>query len=485
MDRMTATAAPPPAALDAHGNPLGGPPELVARYDAAVDHLLRYHTDLLDDFGALATETTFPMGQILAGYLSLTSTDTEDLPGAVAAARALDGLVLNEREALHRTALLSWLEGDWRAAARSLDQLLVRWPADLVALLVGHQLDFFLGDAANLRDRVARSASALPADHPHQGFVLGMLAFGLEETGSYEHAEDVGLAALERNPDDVWAVHAVVHTYEMRGRADDGLRFLRTRESDWAADNLFTVHNWWHLALFLLEAGTPDQALAVYDDHLHNDASAGVPLEMLDASALLWRLRLEGPDVDEGCGPRFAVLADAWAGRMDAVPWYVFNDAHAVMAFVGAGRLDDARAVTNRLARFGTARRGGPSGPGTNRWMTNEVGLTTCRALLAFGEGRHADVVDLLLPIRATTNRFGGSHAQRDALQRTLLESALRCGRNDLARALLAERLTLRARSVHGWSQRARLARAEGDDVAARDAEAEAARLRTAFATTR
>src|SRR5690349_12162721 len=61
MDRMTATAAPPPAALDAHGNPLGGPPGLVARYDAAVDHLLRYHTDLLDDFGALATETTFPM----------------------------------------------------------------------------------------------------------------------------------------------------------------------------------------------------------------------------------------------------------------------------------------------------------------------------------------------------------------------------------------------------------------------------------------
>src|SRR3954447_20485865 len=164
MERMTAAPAPPPAALDAHGNPLGGPPELVARYDAAVDRLLRYHSGLLDDFGVLAAETAFPMGQVLAGYLSLTSTDTQDLAGAAAAARALDDLVLNEREAMHRAALLSWVEGDWRGAGRGLDLLLMRWPADLVALLIGHQLDFFLGDAANLRDRVARSGAALPTE---------------------------------------------------------------------------------------------------------------------------------------------------------------------------------------------------------------------------------------------------------------------------------------------------------------------------------
>ena len=482
MGGMTAAPAPPPAALDAHGNPLGGPPELVARYDAAVDRLLRYHNDLLDDFGVLAAEMAFPMGQVLAGYLSLTSTDTEDLAGAAAATRALDGLVLNEREAMHRAALLSWVEGDWRGAARCLDQVLVRWPADLVALLVGHQLDFFLGDAGNLRDRVARSCAALPAEHPHQGFVLGMLAFGLEETGSYEQAEDVGLAALERNPDDVWATHAVVHTYEMRGRVDDGLRFLRSREADWARDNLFTVHNWWHLALFLLEAGAPQEALALYDEHLHNAGSAGVPLEMLDASALLWRLHLDGPALGVDCGARFAVLADAWSGRMADGPLVRLQRRPRGD---GAGRRRPPRRRQRGSQPPGPLRGGrgaGPSGPGTNRWMTNEVGLTACRALLAFGEDRHDDVVDLLVPVRATTYRFGGSHAQRDAVQRTLLESALRAGRQDLARSLLAERLTLRARSVYGWSQRARLARAEADDATARTAEAEATRLRTAFA---
>jgi tetratricopeptide (TPR) repeat protein len=357
-----------------------------------------------------------------------------------------------------------------------LDQLLVRWPADLLALLIGHQLDFFLGDAANLRDRVGRSSAAVPTDHPHRGFVLGMLAFGLEETGSYERAEDVGLAALERNSDDVWAIHAVVHTYEMRGRVDQGIRFLRSREDDWTHDNLFTVHNWWHQALFLLEAGEPDAALRIYDARLHHDGSDGVPLEMLDASALLWRLHLDGIDTGGRCGP----LAEAWSGRMGEAPWYVFNDVHAVMAFVGAGRLADARAVTQRLARHLVS-----GGRGTNRFMTREVGLPACRALVAFGEGRHDDVVELLLPIRATLNRFGGSHAQRDALQRTVLESALRAKRRDLARALLNERLTVRYNSVYAWSQQARLARAEGDERRARASEAEAARHRDLFAVSR
>ena len=77
--------------------------------------------------------------------------------------------------------------------------------------------------------------------------------------------------------------------------------------------------------------------------------------------------------------------------------------------------------------------------------MTAEIGLPACRAVLAFVEDRHDDVVAELLPIRRVLQRFGGSHAQRDALQRTLLESALRAGRYELARAL-TRRAARRAR---------------------------------------
>ena len=453
--------------------PVSGDRQLAERYDVAVDRLLRFHPDVLGDMVFLARQPDFPMGQVLNAYLSLSSTDQPDVARAQQAAATLATSRLNDRERAHLAAVAAWAGGDWHGAARHLDDLLQQWPTDLLALQAGHQLDFFVGDAANLRDRVARVRMAFDHDDPHYGFVLGMQAFGLEEAGSYEEAEAIGLAALERNPDDVWAVHAVAHTHEMRGRVDDGIRHLRSRQADWSDGNLFTVHNWWHLALFLLEAGRPDEALAIYDEHLHHDGSDGVPLEMLDASALLWRLALDGTDT----GGRFPVLAAAWGGWVDRRSWYVFNDVHAVMAFVGAGRLDEARAVVARLSDDVVD----GSATASNAMMTATVGLPASRAVVAFGEERYADAVAELAPIRAVFQRFGGSHAQRDALQRTLLEAAIRCRQLDLAQALVSERISLRDTSVYGWRQRARILEAAGRP-GGDEARAEADRYEARFA---
>ena len=98
------------------------------------------------------------------------------------------------------------------------------------------------------------------------------------------------------------------------------------------------------------------------------------------------------------------------------------------MAFAGAGRFDDAAAVIAKL-EAAVRRRTASS----NAMMTAEVGLPAARAVLAFAEDRHDDVVETLAPIRRKLHRFGGSHAQRDVLQRTLLESALRSGRYEFA----------------------------------------------------
>ena len=64
-----------------------------------------------------------------------------------------------------------------------------------------------------------------------------------------------------------------------------------------------------------------------------------------------------------------------------------------------------------------------------------------CLALQAFGDGDYRRCVELLRPIRSIAQRFGGSHAQRDLLDLTLLEAALRGGELALGRALAAERL--------------------------------------------
>jgi tetratricopeptide (TPR) repeat protein len=468
MSSMTTT--------DAHGNPVSGPPEAIARYDLAVDRLLRYHPGVVTAAKSLTTETPdVAIGHALSAYLSLSSTDAPDVPAARAAAENLQRVERNDREDAHLTVISSWVSGDWHGASRSLDDLLIRWPADLMALLVGHQLDFYLGDARNLRDRIGRSLKAVDPKHPHYGFVSGMQAFGLEESGQYELAAARGMTALETNPDDVWAVHAVVHTYEMRGLVDDGIRFLSSREPDWSADNFFTVHNWWHRALYALELERFDDALAIYDEQIHNPASACVPLEMLDASALLWRLLLDDADT----GGRFGPLADAWATRTSEEPWYVFNDLHAVMAFAGDGRLNDAQAVIDRLQGYVAA---APDPARSNVWMTAEVGLPASRAILAHAQGRDRDVLAELLPIRHLFQRFGGSHAQRDALHRTALQSALRSGQLDLARALTSERLAVRETSVYSMRRWADVLRQEGDAAGAEQADASADAQRDRFA---
>jgi tetratricopeptide (TPR) repeat protein len=434
--------------LDEHGSPIEGDAEAIARYDQAVDALLRFDPSVVEHATVLNEQhADLAMGHALVAYLHLMSTELGDVEVAKACVQAMSAIPMGPREEGHRDAISAWIRGDWHGAAQRLDDVLVQWPADLLALQNGHSLDFFVGDAANLRDRPGRSLAALDPAHPHRGFVLGMQAFGLEESGHYEAAEAAGMAALATNPDDVWALHAVVHTHEMRGNVATGIALLREREPDWGEGNLFTTHNWWHLALFHLEQGDLAEVLAIYDAQVHTPESAGVALEMLDASAMLWRLHLDGHDT----GDRFATISDAWAAK-DASPWYAFNDLHAVVAYTGAGRTADAAKVVSRLEALVAEGQGS-----SNLAMTAEVGLPAAKAIVAFGEGRWDDVVDGLAPLRRTSQRFGGSHAQRDLLQRTLLEAAIRGGRADLARSLVAERLALRPTSAYAAAQSARL----------------------------
>jgi hypothetical protein len=195
----------------------------------------------------------------------------------------------------------------------------------------------------------------------------------------------------------------------------------------WAGDSFFQVHNWWHLALYHLEAGDVAAVLGLFDAEMGGGRS-GVVLDMVDASALLWRLHLRGVDV----GDRWTAVADGWADVAGAGS-YAFNDAHAVMAFVGAGRRAAAEAVL-------AAQREAMGRADDNARFTAEVGHAVARAILAFGDGDYARTVALIRPVRSIAHRFGGSHAQRDVLDLTLVEAAIRSGERTLASALAAER---------------------------------------------
>lgn len=442
----------------------------VDHYDRAIHELLHFRAAVdAETTAALEADPGFVMGNVLSAHLGLLTTEPDDARQArerFALFRAT-GPALLPRERAHVEAAQKLLDGDFLGCGAALGQLTEEHPRDALALVVGHQIDFFTGDARALRDRIGGALSAWHPDDRHFGHLLGMYAFGLEEAGHYDRSEQVGLRAVELNPKDVWGIHAVVHTYEMQGRFRDGLGYLDARLPDWSTGTFFNVHTWWHYCLYALEAGDTGRALEIYDAALSGTQSA---MELLDAAALLWRLYLEG--FDESA--RWRALAEAWQPKMDE-PFYAFNDMHAVMSYVGAGQV----ALAERLIASREAYASQPHLT-TNHDMTARVGLPVCKALVAYGKQDHERVIDLLYPIRHRINEFGGSHAQRDAVQKTLLESALRSARPELARVLVSERINVRPCSPYNWLKQSALADRLGDQAAAAAATARATELRAA-----
>jgi tetratricopeptide (TPR) repeat protein len=405
----------------------------VERFELALWQLQSYFGDPIATIeAALQVDPELVLGHVLRAAALAGLAERRFQEEALASVVAAEAMLAraNERERALVASMRLVVDGEWERGCRALDRVLVDHPRDVLALQTAHLFDFYRGDALNLRNRVARVLPAWSPSVPGYSYVLGLYAFGLEESNQYQAAEATGRRALELEQKDPWSIHAVTHVFEMQGRVEEGIEWLTCRELDWAPDNAFAPHNFWHLALFHLDRHRYDACLSLYDARIH-PGPPETALQLLDATSLLWRLVLEGV---EG-GDRARVLADNWAKRMDVERgFYAFNDMHAMMAFVMAGRDAEAAALLGDLEHAAEHARG------TNRMMTQTVGLPVCRALIAFGDARYADAIEALLAVRDVASRFGGSHAQRDVLTSTLIEAAIRSGRGALARHVIAER---------------------------------------------
>lgn len=410
----------------------GASPRAAADYRAAVSLYHCLHGDplsLLD--AAIADSPGFVMARVLKADMLLVGTSPDVAAMGAAAVQAAHDLPATDRERGHVAAAVQMAAGQFAAAGRILEDVSIHEPLDGVALQAGQLMDFMLGDNRMLRDRITRALPAWSQATPDYHAILGMLSFGLEETGAYDRAEAAGREAIALEPRNAWAQHAVAHVLEMQNRRVDGVAWMQRENLAWQSDSLFAVHNWWHLALFHLGLGLTDQVLALYDEHIFGNGS-DMAFDLLDAAALLWRLKLEGCATDD----RFQALADAYE-RRGAYGLQAFDDAHAMMAFVGAGREGAARDLLAALEASA-------SGQGDNAMMSADVGLPVARALQAFDQGRPSEAADLLRDVRSRAHRFGGSHAQRDVIDLTLIAAARASGETSLERALLAERAAAR-----------------------------------------
>jgi hypothetical protein len=400
----------------------------VDAYDAAVDCFHCYAgpaPDLVEQ--AIADSPDFTMAHVLKAWMNLVGAPPEaQLEGFAAFEKAMS-LGGNDREKGHIAALAALVSGEIQSAGRILEDVAIEHPRDALALHFGQLCDYFTGDARMMRDRIGRALPFWSASQPDYHAVLGFAAFGLEEAGYYARAEAAGRKAVELQPRNGWARHAVAHVLEMQDRRADGIAFMRADIPSWTEESFFQVHNWWHLGLFHLGQGEVDEVLNLWDGPIYGEPSQ-VLMDMVDASAMLWRLNLAGVDV----GARWGKIADVYEAKA-AFGRSAFDDAHAMMAFLGAGRREAVEAVL-------AAQKAAMEGPGDNAEAVRVVGLPVIQGVQAFSEGDWRRCVEKLREVRNRAWRFGGSNAQRDLIDITLIEAARRAGETSLERALLAER---------------------------------------------
>jgi tetratricopeptide (TPR) repeat protein len=390
-------------------------------YERALLELLGYTGDPIATIdAALAEEPAFVLGHVFRAGALMTLSERryrDEAARSVAAAEALEGAA-NDRERGLIAASRALVDGEWARACSLYEQVLIDHPRDAFAIQVAHLFDYFRGDVFNLKNRVARVLPQWSAGLPSYSYVLGMYAFGLEENHQYAEAERAARAALELERRDIWAVHAAAHCMEMVGRVEEGIGWLESRERDWAPGNSFAFHNYWHLALFHWDRGDYPGVLGIYDRVFAAETDSA--LVLLDATALLWRLHLEGV----ACGGRMERLAELWWKKVPGeAGFYAFNDFHAILAFAACGQERRVAEVIEAI---------------------DPAALPLARGLEDFARGRFDRAADALANARETAHRFGGSHAQRDVLTLTLIEAARRAGRTSLARHVLAERLVAR-----------------------------------------
>lgn len=392
--------------VDEWGTPISGAPDSVDAWNRGWRQLLVFTGDPFDTLEpANVTDESFALGSVFTATYSVLGAARFDAPSVRGATRkARERAGERARERAHVAALDRLVVGDFSAAVAAWDRIAADG-RDFAAVRFAHDTYLHVGDAIGRLRSSERAVELWPFDEPGGTYVAGQYAFALEEVGEYERAERVGRAALDADPDDLWARHALAHVYESIDDQRAALDLLEGSLDRWSHQDALSTHIWWHLGLRLIAAGEYGRVLDIHDREL---ASANTPFRLGDLTSLLWRLELAGQDV----GARWDALADRWAERSERHT-SAFIDVHAAMAFASRPDHPECPAWLAGVAAAGV----GDSSQ--NSTVLRDVARPLVDALMAFGADDLELCRSLLDAVGASTERIGGSVAQRDIITLT------------------------------------------------------------------
>ncbi len=419
---------------------------------------------------ALDADEGFAMAHVVQAYVLHLQTNVPAARAAAEKAVELSAGCSREEQQIARI-VHCFTHGKGTEAIGLVHEHLDEFPTDTLAMRVAQRLYMLGCFGAGVPDfpnhLMAMMRKVAPANGDDWAF-LGQYAFAHHETNQPEKAMDLATRSLEGNPQNAVASHSVTHSYFEQGDAANGGRWLGDWLDGWDRRASYNTHLSWHLALFELAQGRYNQALELYETHIRPGVQARNLANLQDAASLMWRLQIYSGE--EPSKPWDEVRDMALPAA--ETPGPAFRDCHAALAFAGAGDAESTQKFVDRVKAQGE------KGDDLSREMVLPIALGAA----AFAAGDYDEAADLMGPTYPMLARIGGSHAQREVFEDTLLETYIRAGRYDEAKAMLDERLSRRS-SVRDtyWMGRLEAEAVQGNPDASRQLLAQA---RAAWADT-
>ncbi len=402
-------------------------------YVDALDMFIAQTYGVEQEFGrAVEADEGMAVAHAALGLLQLYRSAPEEAKKSAERAKAL-AVHATKRERQQVEAISLMINGRNDKAYRLIQEHLKEFPRDILMVRLASRV-LILGcsgaGVANFPEELLAMVKPLASDYGDDWAFLGQYAFAHHETGQFADALIYAERSLEQRPDNANASHSVAHVFFETGDPNGGSDFLGDWLDGYDRRGPFNVHLSWHQALFQLATGRPENAVSLYEDHIRPTVIKKNLGSLQDAASLMWRMKIYGDGEPEESWNEVLEIARPAAEK----PGPAFRDAHAALTFAAGGHTEEMGKLISGLDAMA----------GEGNALSREVMLPLAKGIEAFANESYDDAADNLDGLVDQLSRIGGSHAQREVFEDTILESYIRSGRFDKAQDLLNTRLKRR-----------------------------------------
>ena len=415
---------------DPLGLPLSATAEAAALFNAGLERVMRLQ-DGGDDLVREATQVDpdFAVAHAALALLGHEAGASVDVQASLRAARRAARRRADDRERSFVEVVGARVKDAPGAGARALMAHIAEHPRDVLAVSAAVPTIAFSG-VTDVQQEAWELVEGLAPAYGDHWWYISLLAFTRQDQSRFEEAGLLAESALSCEPSSGHAVHANTHVFYEAGQHEVGLAWLDHWVSASGRGASHRAHFSWHAALHELALGDVEAVRRRYYSQLAPPVVTGVRA-LIDSASLLWRWRVMMSGIDSRDVPPLATVLDHVDAGMLTAPTTPFVALHSAIAHAGVGDV----AALNALAKHCRQSRN----PAMRATVT-----AICDALGAVVEERYGDAAVVLTDAMPGLSRLGGSAAQREVLEETLLMCLVRGEQVERARRLLDGRLERR-----------------------------------------